>query len=404
MIIPYSTDAPIYHFPKATLGVIAANIAIHVAWSLAGPDAAEPFALKLGEGLHPLQWLTHNFLHADFLHLGFNMVFLWAYAIIVEGKVGWLSFLACYLGIGTIHGAAIQIAYLHASPNYVLGASAIIFGLMAMAMIWAPKNDLSCFYLFFVGFRIFTGTLEWPIYVFALVQLFLQVLSIILPFLIRGDPMSSGFLHLCGAFWGLLVGIFVLKMGWVDCENWDVFSLMNKRKNLAKAWKSREARLDRNKENERPGRSVYVDDQASGPTVEERSGRHFAKLHRSIEAGDLNAAQLAYESWTRSLGDAIPRDALMGIIKAYQSRDQTVASVPAMRILCRLHPDRSEKVRLKLASVLLRPLERPAEALRHLHQIPDDHLEPNLRAYRLKLLDDAERMVDDGVLELEEEA
>ena len=114
--------------------------------------------MKLGAGLHPMQWLTHNFLHADILHLLGNMVFLWAYGIIVEGKIGWLLFLLTYLGIGTAHGAAIQAAYLGAAePSYVLGASAIIFGLMAICMIWAPVNDLSCFYLFFVGFRMITG-------------------------------------------------------------------------------------------------------------------------------------------------------------------------------------------------------------------------------------------------------
>jgi hypothetical protein len=48
IIFPYATDAPIYSFPKATVGVIAINVAVHVAWSLSAPEAAEPYALKLG--------------------------------------------------------------------------------------------------------------------------------------------------------------------------------------------------------------------------------------------------------------------------------------------------------------------------------------------------------------------
>jgi len=58
VIIPFSTDAPIYHRPWATLGVILANVAAHVAWSYAGPEAAEPYTLILSSGLHPLQWLA----------------------------------------------------------------------------------------------------------------------------------------------------------------------------------------------------------------------------------------------------------------------------------------------------------------------------------------------------------
>src|SRR5438045_2832212 len=134
MIIPYSTDAPIYHFPIATLVVIVANVAVHIVWSFLPPEVAEPYAMVLGEGLHP---------------------FLWSYGIIVEGKIGGFLFLLSYLGIGTVHGAVIQAAYLHAAePSHVVGASGIIFGLMAIAMVWAPVNELSCFYLFLVGFRV----------------------------------------------------------------------------------------------------------------------------------------------------------------------------------------------------------------------------------------------------------
>ncbi len=307
MIIPFSTDAPIYHFPKATLGVIASNVVVHVAWSLASPDAAEPYAMKLGAGLHPLQWLTHNFLHADFVHLGFNMIFLWAYGIIVEGKIGWLPFLLSYLSIGTIHGAAIQLAYLHTeTPAYVLGASGIIFGLMAISMIWAPVNDLSCFYLFFVGLRAISNVVEVPIYVFALLQLSLEGLSVLLMYMMHGDPMSSGLLHISGAFWGLIVGILLLKAGWVDCEGWDVFSLREKRRALRKAWKAREARLDRSKENEKLSRAMLSEEDRPGLSPEERAAKLLKKVHRSIESGDMAAAQAAYEKWIGVVGNRGP--------------------------------------------------------------------------------------------------
>ena len=104
IILPITTDAPIYHWPRITVGLIATNVAIHLAWSYApDPLAFEPYLLILGDGLHPMQWLSHNFLHADFLHLLGNMVFLWAYGIVVEGKVGWWPFLLIYLGIGIVH-------------------------------------------------------------------------------------------------------------------------------------------------------------------------------------------------------------------------------------------------------------------------------------------------------------
>lgn len=405
MIIPYSTDAPVYHFPRATLGLIVVNVAVHVAWCYSEPDSAEPFALLLGDGLHPVQWLTHNFLHADFLHLLGNMIFLWAYGIIVEGKIGPLPFLLTYLAIGTAHGAALQAAYLGASHEmHALGASAAIFGLMAIAMVWAPKNDIFCFYYFFIGFRVITGTFEWPIYAFALLQLAMEGASVGFAYAIHGDPMSSGLGHISGAFWGLVAGVVVVKVGWVDCEGWDVFSLMRKRRALRDAWRAREARLDLSRANQRLPKSRRDEDDRPGEPPEDRAAKLLAKVRRSIEAGDMAAAEAAYAKWVAATADRPGRDALLGVIKAMHARDGRAASVAPMRALCRLYPERSEKVRLKLAGILLRDLERPTEARRHLMQVDPVGLDANLRGVRRALLAEADRLIEDGVLEVEEEA
>jgi membrane associated rhomboid family serine protease len=377
---------------------------VHVAWWLLPPEAAEPYAMILGSGLHPLQWLTHNFLHADIIHLTFNMFFLWMYGIIVEGKIGWFPFLLSYLSIGTVHGAVIQTAYLHAATqSHVLGASGIIFGLMAIAMIWAPANELSCFYFFFFGLRIFTNTFEVPIYVFALVQFALEGLSVALQFMIHGDPMSSGLLHISGAFWGLLVGILLLKAHWVDCEGWDVFSLIQKRRALRKAWKAREARLDGSKENERLPRSMRAEEDRASVPPEVRAAKLLTKVHQSIEMGDMTAAEAAYGKWMSATGNKPPREALLGIIKAMHQRDEWAAAVPPMRAFCRLYPARSDKLRLKLASVLIRKLDRPTEAHRHLQQISGENLDANLQGLLQKLRNEAEQMIEDGVMEVEED-
>ena len=404
MIIPYATDAPIYHFPRATLGIIAVNVAIHITWICLPPEVAEPYAMKLGSGLHPVQWLTHNFLHANFLHLLFNMIFLWSYGIIVEGKIGWFSFLLCYLGIGTLHGAAIQAAYLSAAePSYVLGASAIIFGLMAMCMLWAPVNELSCFYVFIIGFRVLSNTFEWPIYAVALLQLVLEGFSVVMQYMIHGDPMSSGFLHISACLWGLVVGVLLLKTGLVDCEGWDVFSLLRKRRALRQAWNERGEFLERRQANERLPKSMRAEEDRPGLSPEDRSARRLAKVHRAIETGDIASAQAAYEKWMNTLPDRPPRSDLLGVIKAIQARGEAVASVPPMRALCRFYPEGSEKVRLKLAGLLLRELDRPTEASRHLLQISPDGLDAPGRRVREKMLEDADRMIADGVLEVEEE-
>src|SRR3954452_7688299 len=109
ILIPVGTDAPIYYWPRATVALIVVNIAAFLAVppveretrldddgevvAVAVASPFERYALTLGDGLHPVQWVTHNFLHYGFMHLAGNMLFLWAFGIVVEGKLGVLKYL-----------------------------------------------------------------------------------------------------------------------------------------------------------------------------------------------------------------------------------------------------------------------------------------------------------------------
>jgi len=125
---PYSTDAPIYYWPITTVCIIVANILVFL-FELYDFEQAQWLMLEVGHGLHPVQWLTCHFMHAGFMHLIGNMISLWAFGLVIEGKLGPWKTLLVYLGIGVVHGAFVQIAMLGHEPNYCLGASAVIYGL-----------------------------------------------------------------------------------------------------------------------------------------------------------------------------------------------------------------------------------------------------------------------------------
>ena len=118
----------------------------------------------------------------------------------------------------------------------------------------------------------------------------------------------------------------------------------------------------------------------------------------------MTAAQAAYEKWMAALASRPSRDDLSGLIKAMHAQEEWAASVPPMRALCRLYPEKSEKVRLRLASILIRNLERPTEAQAAPAADPRGSLEPALQRLRQTLLKEAEQMIEDGVLEVEEDA
>ena len=223
--LPYGTDAPVYYWPFATVGLIVLNVLLFIV-TLAAPEQVEPLVLAFGDGLHPFQWVSNAFLHAGFVHLAGNMVFLWCFGLIVEGKLGWYKMLAVYLGLAAAEGAISQIIMLGGEGG-ALGASGAIFGLMAMSVIWAPENEIQCY---FVVFYFAVRVSEFEVKVSVLVALFLgfQILDAVL----SGMAMSSAVLHLLGAGVGFPLAIAMLKFGWVDCEHWDLFSVWSGRNTM----------------------------------------------------------------------------------------------------------------------------------------------------------------------------
>jgi len=222
LLFPYSTDSPVYHLPFATGGIIAVNVVVFFATTFqmmvgnVGVESLEPLLLQF-DTINPLQWISNAFMHAGLMHLLGNMFFLWAFGLVIEGKIGSLPFLVMYFFIAAVDGAAVQLPmFLLGSEGAALGASGVIFALMVVAMLWAPENEMDCFYIFFI--RI--GTFEARIVALGIAYLMMQVAFLFLV----GFSMSSEMLHMVGALIGLPVGLAMLRMDWVDCEGWDAIS------------------------------------------------------------------------------------------------------------------------------------------------------------------------------------
>ena len=130
MLIPISTDAPIYHFPYACIGMIVLNFVAFLLTGMGSFDAMDQWAqwsLQRGVGLDPVQWVTSNFVHMGFPHLFGNMIFLWGFGIIVEGKLGWWRFVLLYFAIGISQCAIEQTLLLGSDPinEFLIGGEQI---------------------------------------------------------------------------------------------------------------------------------------------------------------------------------------------------------------------------------------------------------------------------------------
>ena len=84
-----------------------------------------------------LTLFTSQFIHAGFLHLGGNMLFLWVFGRAVEDRVGSGVFLAFYLLAGAIAGL-VQCFVSAAESVPLIGASGAIAGVLGLYFIAYP--------------------------------------------------------------------------------------------------------------------------------------------------------------------------------------------------------------------------------------------------------------------------
>ncbi len=225
-MIPIGDENPTSRRPWVNWALIAANGAVFVALNLSGgtrfgelseADARE-WGLLPGQ-LSPLSFLSCIFVHANWLHLAGNMLFLHVFGDNVEDKLGRLGYLVFYLAAGVAASAAFllfgrtfgsmlgpaaaeRLAAWNEMP--LVGASGAIAGVMGTYVVFFPKARIRVLWIFF-----FIGVYAWPAYLFiglAILQDFMNA-ALLGSQLVGGVAYAA---HLGGAATGILVGL-VLK-------------------------------------------------------------------------------------------------------------------------------------------------------------------------------------------------
>jgi membrane associated rhomboid family serine protease len=195
-VLPLRDDNPTKHLPFVTLAIIALNLAAFLLWQptfgtqeeqqtfffchaeipwevshqedLADGGAAARLEIqeqyeaterealgfqqelerRCGEKSWWLSIFQAMFLHADWLHIGGNMLFLWVFGNNVEDKLRPLLFIAFYLASGLAAAAAQLLVNLDSvQPN--LGASGAIAGVLGAYLVMFPRRRVLTLVIFF---------------------------------------------------------------------------------------------------------------------------------------------------------------------------------------------------------------------------------------------------------------
>jgi membrane associated rhomboid family serine protease len=388
MLLPVSCDTPLYHLPIATVGLIVTNIVAFALLITGQVDPLNGWVLMYGQGMHPAQWLLSIFAHGGFGHLLGNMFFLWTFGMVVEGKIGWWRFLAAYLVIG-LGESAIEQAIMLGSPSGPgsVGASAAIYGLMAMACIWAPMNEIKM--VGFLGYYFFT--FDVTVVVLAALYVGIEVAwalitSSIASALMIDSSAWSSVLHLMGAVLGGILGVVMVKRKLVDCDNWDIFAVL------------------------RGEQGEPTKEELAPPSVEQVAAHQQKKALEAkqkilayLQIGQAPQALLIL----RKIRDLklpleLSRQEQLKLIAGLDQHKQWADSAPLMAQFVEQFPDNCAPVRLRLAQICLVELQRPAKTLELLGPLQHAQLNENQNLLCKKLTAVAKHQIDEGAVELDE--
>ncbi|MEM6836648.1 MAG: rhomboid family intramembrane serine protease [Cyanobacteria bacterium P01_C01_bin.120] len=156
-MVPLRDDNPVKITPYVTYGLIAVNLLVFVyeltlspielmtffrTWAVVPEQLTEAFQASGNLTIFTLhEWFTlisAQFMHAGFLHVGGNMLYLWIFGNNVEEELGHTRFLLFYLLCGTLATMAQWVFGMYSEvPS--LGASGAIAGVMGAYVFRFPN-------------------------------------------------------------------------------------------------------------------------------------------------------------------------------------------------------------------------------------------------------------------------
>jgi membrane associated rhomboid family serine protease len=131
-------------FPLATVVVIALNLFVFMLELVGGDAFINRWSLVPANIIAGQDWitiLTAMFMHAGWVHILGNMLFLWVFGPAIEDVMGSLRYLFFYL-LGGLAATAAQVLVDPSSTIPNLGASGAIAAVMGAFLITYPRDRI----------------------------------------------------------------------------------------------------------------------------------------------------------------------------------------------------------------------------------------------------------------------
>lgn len=159
-----------------------------------------PFdVISIREMIYP--FFTYQFLHSGYLHLFFNIYFIYIFGGAVENRIGHFRFILLYIFFGIVAGV-VQVMSDISSGFPIIGASGAVAGIIGAYLILYPKEKIKT--LFIVVIFVFIRDIPAILFILAWLAIQLGVL-----FLDKGGLNIAVYAHIGGFAIGVIVAIFI---------------------------------------------------------------------------------------------------------------------------------------------------------------------------------------------------
>ena len=384
MILPIRTSIRPRRTPYMNYGLIVINVLIFLLtfWPHENPAGYETILRPWAQQLQLIparpylwQFVSYAFLHGGFMHIFFNMFFLYLFGNNVNDKLGNIGYLCFYLAGAVFSG----IGHTLVSGGNVIGASGAVAAVTGAYLVLFPQTLITVLYWFF-----FIGMIEVPALYFILLKMI-----IIDNVIARYTSQVAYDAHLAGYAFGIIALLGMLAVGLIGSNNFDLFAMIrqwNRRRRYRDAVSSGYDPFSGRTENKR----IKVKEVKKSPAEQqkdEKSKEIRSKINKRIAERNLPAATGLYlELLSHDSRQILPKQHLLDIANQLAGDNKPAESAQAYeQFLSRYsNYEYAEQVELMLGILYCRYLNKPTLAIKYLEAAAKKLTEPG----QLKMCND----------------
>jgi membrane associated rhomboid family serine protease len=351
-LLPLRTDSPLRSTPYMNWLIILANVLVFAATATHPDGWDHAFALQPRTPTL-FQFISYQFLHAGFLHIIGNMLFLFIFGNNVNDKMGNLGYLAFYIAGGIVAGVCYAATEQRGTP--MVGASGAIAAVTGAYLILFPRSMVTVIYWFYLIGKYEIQSL-WFILAFFALDVFGNFAN---------QDNVAHMAHIGGTVFGSVVCLGLVVSHLLPRDQWDVWALIQR-------WNKRRQYRDLVSRGYNPfdyTQSARAENQKADDPNAERVQDLRERINAAFAARNIEvAAELYVQMVSLDPAQLLSRQNQLDVANQLYHNNRYVPAAEAYEKLLKSYPniERYEQIELMVGILYSRYLNQFEKAKQHL--------------------------------------